>query len=329
MLIKTIQEFKQYIPNLTGNKMPPLAEAEGEYIAPILGETLYASFNEKYNSTTPLNTAEKGLLQVCQAVVAPAALWYYFPFLLTTVGDSGLQQLLAENSTKPMKWEYNYMREELIRRTYAAQELLITFLKLNKSSFPEWNASPYNSTEYPALLRDGSDLRNIISLQQPNRCFLLLKSTIADVTLTFIEPLLSTEYYTVLQDRIVADTLTADDKVILPKVKMALIRKVLATAAQQMNVRLSENGFTIVQQVVDNKEEGRTNATGNQLDRFMQAYEKEADALSISVRDYLNANASESKYPEYFGSSVYQAPYTGEVGRISNEGRGLFIGGQS
>ncbi len=46
--------------------------------------------------------------------------------------------------------------------------------------------------------------------------------------------------------------------------------------------------------------------------------EKDGHAYLKKLKDYLNANASSSKYAEYFASSSYQAPVDGDNAVFTN-----------
>lgn len=324
-IITTIEEVKAIIPlaaSSSENFLPSFDLAVSEQLIPIIGQELYDALETAYEGET-LSDIQKKLLTKCHAVIVPFAYVEELPLRQVNIGDTGLNVIENQESRKAFKWEFYQLLEKLYKRGYAAQEALIVFLKQNKGSFPEWDDADYNTTGC-AIIRDGSDLRGIISLQEPHRCYMMLKGIIAAIVEETIKPSISEAYYEVLNASIIADTLTEQEEKLLPKLRMSLCRLAMAKAGTELNVKFSANGFTIVYEPKDVHEDGRTNAGDSQIARFITQHLESGRALLEQAIAYMNKQASEEVFAEFYASDCYKDP-TIKLSPPDNSGyKGLF-----
>jgi len=330
-LITTIEELKKKLPVAYSNiasKMPTFEMAEERYLLDILGQDLYAELNEAV-AAEELSAAQALLLDRCQAVIAPFAYVLNLPFLQTQLTDNGLQRKEPENSRGAFRWEFNAVVDALNDLGYTAQEKLILFLKANATDFPAWANSPYNDIENFSLIRDGGDIRNVLGLQQPHRCFLMLRPIFSSVYQLYLEGAIGKEFYQALSARIVAGITTAQDKELLASLRMAAARLCMKHAAQELSIKFGvQGGFTVVDasQARDSGKEGEVDPGDSRMMVFARDMEQTGKALLDKSIAYLNANASETVFQEYFTSALYVNPNLKKELPYDNSNRkGVFV----
>lgn len=311
-LIKTIEEVKKYLPvaySANIGIMPAVDAVEERYLLAILGNDLYQVLQANYDAAT-LTPSQQLLVNRCQAVIVPFAFADNLPFLQTTLTNNGLQRMEATDTRGAFRWEYNNVITKLENTGYSAQEALILFLKNYSADFPQWSASPYNNPEGFTIIRDGSELSQLLGLQQPHRSYLLLQSTFLSIRDLYLDEVLGDAFYAALSIRIVADQLTTEDKALLKILRPACARLAMKHAARELSINFGNGGFTVVDAATmkDNPEEGKADPGAGRLNNFAMEMERSGLTLLEKARQFLNANASETIFPEYFTSSLYQAP---------------------
>lgn len=310
---------------LTDAGLPSFDLAESQYLIPIIGYELYDALSAAYAANT-LTDDQKALLLKCQGVIAPFALLTDLPFMQATLGNNGLTVTMSEEVAQPAKWQFKEAQENLYVRGYQAQEALIMYLQAHKSTFPLWSSSDYNSAASFAFIRNGNDLSGALGVQQPHRCYMLMKGILNTQSRVYLATALGDEYFDALNARILAGTTTAQEDKILGRLRAVAARKAMEYACIELNIRFSGSGFTIVDKLADQPEEGRTNAAAAQLERLRDHYKTDAENTMQEVIKYMNANASATVFAEYFGSDLYAAPSDTETKPIDNSRyNGIFI----
>lgn len=327
-IITTVAQARQHLKiqaDFASSALPDFDDATAQYLLPIIGDDLYSQL-ETAHAGTPTE-AETVLIDKCRAVIVPFAFREELITRHLDIGDTGVSTTEEHSDTKTTRrahrWEYKELKEQLAKKGYAAQELLIVYLKANKATFTAWNTSPYNDPSEFAIIRDGSELRKVSGLLQPHRSYMLLRGIFNTIADSYLKPNISAEFYTALSARVVAGTTTANDDYILPLLRGACIRKALAMAATEMSIRFSETGFTIATKTIDEPDSESATASLALMQQFMKQQEDLARNLFEQAITYMNANASASVFAEYFASSLYTAP--GGSNFIEQSRTGLFI----
>lgn len=324
-LLTTIEELKAVLdipPSSTG-KMISVETTEYDYILPVLGEDLYTELDEA-KAAANLTAQQTKLLGYIHAAVAPLAMTKALASKLVTIDLNGLYVIETQEVRTPYKWEYNKAHDELMNKGYAALEALLVFLKIHTDDYPSWSNSPYNDNNNFALIRGGDDLRNIMSLEQRHRCYLALKPILELEVRDYLVAALGEEFYLDYNTKLLAGTLTAEEKTILPKLRVVAMRVAMRYAAITMYLKFSTRGFTIIEEQEHGITEGELQAKETQITRFIKNMEQESDKEISNVLTYMNSKASATVFPIFFSSSLYEDP--NETHGINNENYTGFFG---
>jgi hypothetical protein len=331
-LISKIEELRPHLPVAYANglkSLPAFDAAIEQHLTPIIGAPLLGEIVAGIDAGN-LNADYKALLNKCRSVIAPFAYADNLPFMQTLLSDNGLIVLEAEQSRKAFKWEYNIALAALIKRGFAAQEALITHLRNNLAAFPSWQASPYNDATSFGLIRNGEDLRSVVGLQQPQRCYAMVKPLFRQIADLYLKPAMGENFYEVFIARVHSEQYSGEDLILLKKLRGAAARWVMAAAATELNISFGDGGFTVTDsaRLKDSADEGRLQANMMQVQSFIDTMQGTAMAYMQQAMKYLNETASAAVFPEFFVSELYEDPNAQRaVGRSNDQRAGIFIFG--
>jgi hypothetical protein len=329
VLISDIDEVKQHVRVTYDdmNECPNFERSTIKYLVPILGTKLLDSLQEAYDGDTTI-TIQDSLISLCQGVMVPFAYADELSNMLQGISANGLIIPVAENSRTPYKWEFNEMREALLTKGYEAQEALIVFLMEHESDFTDWQDSPYNNPNGFNLIRNGKQLAEVVGIVQPHRCYMQLLPLFKTHAARYIKNALGAEYYDAFSSRVSGgvDALDEYETQLLPIIQECAARKALQFAAVELTMRFSGNGFTVVNNLVDQSEEGRQTAGMDKLGMFKEDCEKLATELMGVAKKLMNENASDTIFPEYYVSSYYTSPDSTTTPPIDNSRYSGFFG---
>lgn len=286
------------------SSLPLFNNAISQHLLPILGDTLFSALD---TAEVP-DQDQTTLIDKCRAVIVPFAFAEDMALRNLQLGENGPKVTETDSTRTAHRWEYEKAEEKLMSQGYAAQELLIVYLKANFAKFTDWANSPYNSVDGFAIIRDGNDLRQVTGLEQPHRCYMKLRGLFSVIADTHLKPNISAAYYKALQTRILAGTLSTEEKELLPLLQKATSRMALALAAQEMYIHFGPSGFTVVDKTNDGGDAQRSTAKKQAMFSFAEQQKETARALFEQYIAELNKKASDQVFPEYFASDSYTAP---------------------
>lgn len=310
-LINTIDELLPHVRvNANLKKLPDIGAAEQEFLLPIIGDDLYDTLlayatDDDAEDSAPLDS----LLLLCRRVIAPAAISRDLFLVQGQITDNGITIMESENTRKAFKWEFNGVQEVLLARAYAAQENLIVYLRKNGEVHTDWETSPYNDPEGFVIIRDGSELSGVLSLQQPHRCFMALKPLFSTIAETTLKDMMSEEQYYALNSKILDDSLSEEEEYLVKKLRLACGQLVMAKAVSVLNIKFGTGGFTVADKYAkEGVDEARAAADNFKETQFKEEMTNTGNALLKQAKEYMNAKASDSVFPEYFASGLYVDP---------------------
>ncbi len=116
-----------------------------------------------------------------------------------------------------------------------------------------------------------------------------------------IEPVISSAFFAHFNQRIIEGTLSTVETELARLLRQAVARMAMAQAGIEMSIRFSGNGFTIVDQLKDQPEDGRKDATDKRLAAWSSEMNRTADAYLTLVKNHL------LKYQDDPAFSIFKA----------------------
>jgi Family of unknown function (DUF6712) len=311
-LFNTTSEIKNHLSiNLNTkfeNLKPVLNRVEEKYIQDILGDTEYTSLESAYQSLS-LSAEQTKLLEKCQDALANLTYLYYASTADINVSDIGFTVQSTEQLAPASQWRVENFKSDIARDGYNGLEVLLKFLWANDTDYPDWKASTNNKEYRQFFINTATEFTRYYNIGRYFQLFTELRSTIRHMERLYIRPVISEAYFDELKAEILADTVSADNDLILDEfIKPALANLSIAHGAKGLAIDITSAG------IFEHSKSDRgnimvtTSASGGRLASALTEANILGKTYLNRLRKYLNENASASKYATYFNSDKYVAP---------------------
>ena len=174
MLIKTIEEVRNVLPvNISLDFVlfkPDLERAEEDEVIPLLGETLYAEMQAKYDANT-LNPLETRLLGYCHRIVCNLGYVYFLPKVQVQTSSQGVHIVSTETKKTAFQWQIKELADSHRNAAYDGVEKAMNLLDNAILDFPSWQNSNSYTQIKGALIENLKQLETFLSVFASYRLF--------------------------------------------------------------------------------------------------------------------------------------------------------------
>lgn len=311
MLIKDIKDFKSVFGGVQRNMewdtwKPFINEAEQFYVITAIGEQLYSELDELVNTPVSVITTKQarllGFLKTSVAAYADYCGW--FRILLGT-GDGGKTLIAPKDMQAPGKWTTIGGRKDALNRAEKSLEMALAFLESNADDFPVWKDSEYYTISQKQFISSATELTDFFPhAANSRRMFVYLKAYLKKVQEKQLKQVVGSEQLAVWLTKISTQNSTISDieEQAFDLVRNYISRKAVADAIPYMNI--SEDWRLIADF------DGMQSESVLPKERRDELSLKEAglaESFKNELIQFLQANASESIFPEYHASALFAA----------------------
>lgn len=318
-LISTITTLKKYLrvtfTSTTENGLPNMVRADRKYLVPVLGQSVYDALMVK---VTANNVGDwDTLLDICRSYVAPMAMLLDLPSIHVQITDSGVKKTTSNNLENAFRWEYLELKNALEIQAAEALDDLWQHLFDNKLKY-SWVSTNIKGT----IITTATEFKKYYTpLQHSYRCFTAMQPVMITIQDHIINEAITNEFFEYLRDK---STPTDIEKVAIDLLKKAAAFLTIMASIDQLSVKISANGFTVLlHDAADSPYKGDGATTPENLSLFRSSMENIGYGYLQQLKDHLNKNASADEMPLYFNSSKYTAPGTTAVSNNSRR-KGVF-----
>lgn len=328
-----MEEIKQYLSvsqNGTFDKIKPhIAAAEILYMRDVLGDYYYwvnGWYNQDENYRILVEDVPKyqAILPYIQRPLINFAYYVGADEMGLHITDAGMQIISDETHKQAFQWQVEAVKTAWLTKAHLFTEELLIFLESNKADYPEWANSAAYTERIDSLLYTARQFNDAFFIKNSRRLFLALKPIIRSIELKYARPTLSGDYYSDLIEDLQAGHPDADDNAILTMIRPAIAKLSMAEAITRFSIEVFPEG--VYANLASSFGTIAAKNPSNKLDKAMVIERLTADgnAEFQAVQKYLDANASDTKYPLYFQSSRYknpaEVPYRSEFENKSDNG---------
>lgn len=316
-LFSTDLELKDFLPMTAGEILAEVlsfvGDAERRFIVPIVGQTTFDEINNAYNNGVGTPSPEQTtLLLELRRPLAAFAMMIYIPHGQVLISPSGMRIASTDTHKTAFKWQIEQLIDEYFELASNRKESLIKFLFSNLATYTVYAASDEFENNHQFLVNYASEFNNYHNISLSRAAFDAFLPALRDIEYLQVREAISEEYYDELIGKIRSSSLTTDDMVILPWLQAAVTKLTIAESVQRNIAKLNALGVLTFSR-------DATSAGGDH--RFFAAADNDKSTLIRScqlwgnayvnkTRDYLNANASASRYITFFDSDEYVDPDT-------------------
>jgi len=314
MIIKDISEVREKLPieatTRIDNLLPYFTRAEKKYLIPILGKTLYDKLADKVYKGQANSGDWKDLLNLCVEPLCNFGVFLAIPMLQLRVSDGGIQVAMDESFKPASERKILKLEKSLLESAFEQCEELLEFLEEKKLVFTDWASSPSYTINKKYFINTSTQFQQFYHINSSKLTYLAMVPAMAKVEEFLIRSNLGNELFEELKTAIAANNPTADHIALINLIRPAVALHTISRACRELPAQVTENGIII--NVYTTKNDGDREelaaGAGELLSKSEAAY-RDAEVYIRRLRDYLNENASGSKYPTYFNNTaLYSDP---------------------
>ena len=196
--------MKRVLPVSTGlswvRMAPLLANAQRDYLVPLLGEPLNAEVSWIYEKMDPSerSEAEKMVLYLAQRAVANLAFWSNFDALSLRISDQGFQRQESDSWKPAYKYQEDNLRQSFANTGFnALDQLLVTFGD-HKDDFVSFLESPAYQSMQRSIVKSVAEVQEIYEINNSWLVFLRLLPVMRQLSELTLQPILGDDLYEAL-----------------------------------------------------------------------------------------------------------------------------------
>jgi hypothetical protein len=224
------------------------------------------------------------------------------------ITDAGIQIITDDTHKQAFQWQVEAAKSSWLNKAYLFSDVVLLFLEQHLEDFPSWQSSEAFTENMDCLLYTTGQFNDEFFIRNSRRLFLALKPVIRSIESKYAVPTLSQAYYYALLTSMRSGTISADDQVILKKIRAAIAHLSMAEAITRFSLEIFPEG--VYSNLVSAFGTINARNPSNKFDKAnaISSLTSDGNAEIQAVQTYLDAHASESKYPLYFASSRYKNP---------------------
>jgi hypothetical protein len=322
------EELRSFIPNVNStfdfDKLRNFIKSSCEkYIKPILGKITYDYLVAYYESgtlssdqgsgsgsgsgsggsSTEKEEIYKNLLQKCQYALASISFFHGFHLLNIKFGDSGVFVDQDEKKRGTYKYEETEVKNSFKEEGYNAIDIILEFLEENKAIFTDWVASDSYTLTHGHFINSANEFNKYYSRINSSRLVFLNLIPFMQIVEDFnILPAIGRAYYDELKDQINKDNISADNLIIINKLRYALAHLSIWKSIDELAVNIADKGVFFYGMASVDKQADLTTPVNNELLNQLKsnAYRNGINYIQYA-KDILD-NSADDKYPTYKAS---------------------------
>lgn len=290
-------DFKKCLPvnvNTTFETLAPaIAQAETDFIKPVLGEPLFDTLSDMYNRVAPYDDTPPGpkqcdVIEHLQFAIIRLAYWDSFDQLSVMMSDNGISDQNGES--RVYRYQAENLRSNLYRQGYQRLKQAMAIIEENPQEFPDFEQSPYYALSAASLIKSTQDFDSLVPIDGDFRTFSRLRRFITTVEQMDLAFRLGQE----LSAAIMQDQTEARFAPIMPALRMYVACKAYAEALPF----LKSNAIGEVKKETSN--DGTTNNFDQKaINGMTQLYNERGERYMATVINYCKNNLD--TFPELAG----------------------------
>jgi hypothetical protein len=299
-LLKTTTEMKACYGRLNVNTAFEsfasfVADAQDKYIVPLIGQDAVDALQEWYDAYTDgeeeQDIANLKLLKQVQRPLTFYTLLEAAPGMILDMGDNGLVETMADNTTGARQWTVNKLELYLSENADTFAESLLSFLEKFKADYAFWDESDFRKAARKLFIDSGSRLTDHIKISQPRRFFLSMLQSINRVESLSIPVITGQELFDDLKTKMEDGTLSEEEETLVAKIRPLVAYLAMADVLPQIAISITSSGIKVL-----SENEGIKNAQAadpNLVNGQVQYNLSMAAKYEGILRNFLNDNATD------------------------------------
>jgi hypothetical protein len=327
-LIKTIEEIQQYASVSNGLQMqtiaPALNETETDVLEFYLGKDLFAEMVAQYEAGTGMTPRIAAIFPAAQRALACLGIYNASEELEVIIGENGITRMESDHEKTAFGGQVSRVKTRLGNRGWAAIDQLLQTLEDYELDYPEWSSSAYYAEKSRLLFSSALDFHRFESIKRSPLTFRAMFTYLRDLQELSIAKALPAAMYQALFE---SPEDPENMQLLNLYIKPALAKFCMYQALQELPVEVDHEGVMINQLELSGADSRTRKIVPNQfIERKMAALAGKGKAYMADMAEYLNEEASETKYPLWYNSKFYDEPLSKKIAenKLSNDQRNIY-----
>lgn len=312
-LIKDIAEVQKYVAVANALTLPGLVpeinEIEENVIIPHIGSAFYVELEAAYKSAS-LTAPQQLVVDRLQECIGNLAVGQYLDTVQVSISDSGVKRDESGNEKTAYRYQTEAAKAQMLRKGWLAMENLLSFLEGVKDTYPTWRDSPEYTVNKELLINSALVFDKHYAIGRSRLLYQALKYILKQTEDFDLEEVIGEALLAEIRAEVLAANVSADNQLILDKYMYpALANLTIYRALGDMVVKLDVTGAVMHEKLA--VEGSNEQDVAAELDRVTaKRFNVQNAGLKYidKLKNYLNANASATKYAAFFTSDLYEAP---------------------
>ena len=282
-----------------------LRVAERQFLKPLLGAAEYAN---QVTAAGSAAGADLALYNELKYALAHIAVFLAVPDLDVDITTHGIVVSKTETSAPASQKRVENLRLSQLSKAMSGFDELLEWLETNKATYTDW-ASGSGYTEFKqGFVNTTAQFQAFVDINSSRYLFMRLRPFRTKIERTELKRVLGELLYAEIQAEIVNGTVGADNTALLPLIREAVSTRSMTQAIVGLNMQVSEQGYLVSGIQESSTMNMKKHGPPDQLDGMVKQWNQDAEHAFGELREYLNANASATKYAVYFSSALYVDP---------------------
>lgn len=290
-----------------------VADAQDKYLVPLIGQETVDELQTWYDDAAtravegyeeiPQDIANTKLLYQVQRALTYYTLLEAAPGMLLDIGDNGLVETSADNTTGARQWTVRDFSDYLAENADIFAESLLSFLEKNKADYEFWDTSDFRKETRKLFVDSGTTLARYVAVNQPRRFFLGMLRSINRVEDLRIRKILGDNLFEELKTQLSEGALTEENEKLLAWIQPVVAFLAMVDVLPSIVVTISSNGIKVLSEndgIRQRQAAGPETVQGQVIKHINHAAEYEAILLN-----FLHSNAAD--YP------LFEVPQADEI----------------
>jgi hypothetical protein len=303
--------------------------AENELSSKYLGATTFDALQTAYDAGIIASSFEDKLLAHVQRYVSHKALYSASSKINVQVTKQGIQSHMTDTEKPVREWMLTDLKNQLLNDACYHLDALLSFMEANKAEafLADWRVSSFYLENKNLIINSLDTFELYYFLNRSYTTFLNLKSVQWFVATIMVKKCLGADFYNAITAEIKAAAVSSDTQTLLDEYIYPITAFYTVARALKVSTVSLENGGIKINEYISNLDSRANQRQADIKERELLAKQLSDDACALieEMKVFLNANASETMYADWFNSSQYEDPNVEvEENKRNREDSGFF-----
>lgn len=316
-LFKSADEFQKIVRMDKGidiaKLLPHIEDAEEQWIIPAISEDQYEELHTDYQDAvtpaTDMVPALYALLIKIQKSLAQLAMTHYIYKENIQKNNGGINMRSSNESKQAFQWMVDDANWAYAQTGFRRLDSVLTYMENNKGNYSTWvNSDAYTITK-KFYINTTKQFHQIFHISESRRLFMKLWPDMQSIEDQVIAEAIGEDFHNELKAAILADTVTADQLVLIEKIQKAVGHLTISKGLDNLFVDINERGLLMIGTGSISSNSRKADPVRDTiLGKMISDARTTGNTYLKNVVEHLNKNASEALFSTYFESDLYEDP---------------------